>query len=43
MDEKYAEKFEWMQNRLEELSEAVVQPDIIADLPRWQGMVRERA
>ena len=43
MDEKYAEKFEWMQNRLEELSEAVAQPDIIADLPRWQGMVRERA
>ena len=43
MEEKYAEKFEWMQNRLEELSEAVAQPDIMADVPRWQSMLRERA
>ena len=43
MEEKYSEKFEWMQNRLEELSEAVGQPDIMADVPRWQALVRERA
>ena len=43
MEEKYTEKFEWMQARLEELSEAVGQPDIMADVPRWQGMLRERA
>ena len=43
MEEKYAEKFEWMQNRLEELSEAVAQPDIMADVPSWQSMLRERA
>ena len=43
MEEKYSEKFEWMQARLEELSEAVGQPDIMADVPRWQGMLRERA
>ena len=43
MEEKYAEKFEWMQNRLEELNEAVAQPDIMPDVPRWQSMLRERA
>ena len=43
MDAKYLEKFEWMARRLEELSIAVAQPDIIADLPRWQSLLRERA
>ena len=43
MEQKYCEKFEWMQNRLEELSVAVAQPDIMADLPRWQALLRERA
>lgn len=43
MEEKYCEKFEWMQNRLEELSEAVAQPEIISDVPRWQKLSRERA
>ena len=43
MEAKYTEKFEWMQNRLEELTEAVAQPDIMADLPRWQALLREQA
>ena len=43
MEEKYSEKFEWMQNRLVELSEAVAQPEIISDVPRWQRLTRERA
>ena len=43
MDAKYLEKFDWMARRLEELSIAVAQPDIIADLPRWQSLLRERA
>ena len=43
MEEKYSEKFEWMENRLEELSLAVSQPDIIADVPRWQRLSREHA
>lgn len=43
MEAKYLEKFEWMAQRLDELSIAVAQPDIIADLPRWQTLVRERA
>ena len=43
MDAKYTEKFEWMQNRLEELTEAVAQPDVMADLPRWQALLREQA
>ena len=43
MEPKYSEKFEWMQNRLEELSEAVGQPDVMADVPKWQGLLRERA
>ena len=40
MDAKYLEKFDWMARRLEELSIAVAQPDIIADLPRWQSLLR---
>lgn len=43
MDAKYLEKFDWMVRHLEELSIAVAQPDIIADLPRWQSLLRERA
>ena len=37
------DKFEWMQNRYEELSTAVSQPDIIADQALWQKLVREHA
>jgi peptide chain release factor 1 len=37
------DKFEWMQNRYEELSTAVSQPDIIADQAQWQKLVREHA
>lgn len=43
MEPKYSEKFEWMQARLEELSEAVGQPDVMADVPKWQALLRERA
>ena len=43
MEDKFAEKFEWMENRLEELAEAVAQPDILADMPRWQKLSREHA
>ncbi len=37
------EKFEWMVGRYQELSEAVSQPDIIADTPRWQKLLKEHA
>ncbi len=37
------DKFEWMQNRYQELSTAVSQPDIIADQVLWQKLVREHA
>lgn len=37
------EKFDWMVNRYQELSEAVSQPDIIADQARWQKLLKERA
>lgn len=37
------DKFEWMQNRYEELATAVSQPDIIADQGLWQKLVREHA
>ena len=37
------EKFEWMVGRYQELSEAVSQPDIIADTPRWQTLLKEHA
>ncbi|MBQ7455640.1 MAG: peptide chain release factor 1 [Clostridia bacterium] len=43
MEQKYSEKFEWMRAHLEELSEAVADPAIMADLPRWQALLRERA
>ena len=37
------EKFDWMMGRYQELSEAVSQPDIIADQARWQKLLKERA
>ena len=36
-------QFEAMEGRLEELTVATAQPEIIADVPRWQGMLREMA
>lgn len=37
------EKFDWMMGRYQELSEAVSQPDMIADQARWQKLLKERA
>lgn len=37
------DKFQWMQERYDELSEAVSQPEIIADPPRWQRLLKEHA
>ena len=37
------EKFDWMLARYQELSEAVSQPEIIADQARWQKLLREHA
>ncbi len=37
------EKFDWILGRYEELSEAVSQPDIIADQAKWQKLLREHA
>lgn len=34
-------QFEAMEGRLEELTVASAQPDIIADVPRWQGILKE--
>ena len=36
-------QFEAMECRLEELTVATAQPEIIADVPRWQGMLKEMA
>ena len=36
-------QFEAMEGRLEELTVATAQPEIIADVPRWQGMLKEMA
>ena len=36
-------QFESMENRLEELTVASAQPDIIADVPRWQAILKEIA
>ena len=36
-------QFEAMEGRLEELSVAAVQPEIIADVPKWQAMLKEIA
>ena len=37
------DKFEWIENRYEELSEAIVQPEIIADTAKYQACLKERA
>lgn len=37
------EKFDWMIGRYQELSEAVSQPDIIADQALWQKLLKEHA
>ncbi len=37
------EKFDWLIGRWQELSEAVSQPDIIADRPLWQKLLKEHA
>ncbi len=37
------EKFDWMTGRYEELSEAVSQPEIIANQPLWQKLLKEHA
>lgn len=37
------DRFEAMANRLEEMQEAAAQPEIIADVPRWQRILKEIA
>ena len=37
------DKFEWIVSRYEELSETIVQPEIIADTARYQACLKERA
>jgi len=37
------DKFEWIAARYEELSEAIVQPEVIADMARYQACLKERA
>lgn len=37
------EKFEWMVGRYQELSEAVSQPEMIADTARWQKLLKEHS
>lgn len=37
------EKFEWIQDRWEELSTAISQPEIIADQAKYQQLLKERA
>ena len=34
-------QFEAMEGRLEELTVATAQPEIIADVPKWQAMLKE--
>ncbi len=36
-------KFEWIANRYEELSEAIVQPEVIVDTAKYQSCLKERA
>ncbi|MBQ4581255.1 MAG: peptide chain release factor 1 [Clostridia bacterium] len=36
-------KFEWIVSRYEELSEAIVQPEVIADTAKYQACLKERA
>ena len=37
------DKFEWIASRYEELSEAIVQPEIIQDTAKYQAYLKERA
>ena len=37
------DKFEWIASRYEELSEAIVQPEVIADMAKYQACLKERA
>ena len=37
------DKFEWIATRYEELSEAIVQPEVIADTAKYQAYLKERA
>ena len=37
------DKFEWIVSRYEELSEAIVQPEIIQDTAKYQACLKERA
>ena len=37
------DKYAWILSRWEEISEAIVQPEIIADTARYQALLRERA
>ena len=37
------DKFEWIASRYEELSEAIMQPEIIADTAKYQACLKERA
>ena len=37
------DKFEWIASRYEELSEAIVQPEVIADPAKYQAFLKERA
>ncbi len=37
------DKFEWIASRYEELSEAIVQPEIIADTAKYQACLKERS
>lgn len=37
------DKYAWILSRWEELSEAIVQPEIIADTARYQALLKERA
>ena len=36
-------QFEAMEARLEELTVASAQPEILADVPRWQAILKEMA
>lgn len=37
------ERFDWLLDRYQELSEALSQPETIADQPRWQSLLKEHA
>lgn len=37
------DKFEWIATRYEELSEAIVQPEVISDTAKYQAYLKERA